>query len=277
MLRRYFLHRRPKSRSDMRRKHGDAFLIPKVTTLCSFRSIWHILKIAPTDLNGARRTRSTIVPCKKLMYESNLIATLDIFFYQLSNKIVILKYTNNRFYTGYCRAIARALRCHWIAFALHVWKLWQSGKALWRRRNRQGICDRILPQLCCVAARWNVCRRERKNSMSSRPFLAFWIGLQTLVLNRTLSFHFQFLFIAISITSPQMLLFSQTSVPTNEQTVYIHPTSCLFGVKPKPKWLVYDSIIRTTKPYMRQALVVDAVWLTEAAPKKDNTANSLAK
>ena len=69
-----------------------------------------------------------------------------------------------------------------------------------------------------------------------------------------------------------------TFVTGREKTVvYIHPTSCLFGVKPKPKWLIYDSIIRTTKPYMRQSLAVDAAWLMAAAPKRDNSSLNVIK
>jgi len=35
------------------------------------------------------------------------------------------------------------------------------------------------------------------------------------------------------------------------QQVYIHPSSCLFHVKPHPELVVYSELVHTTKCYMR--------------------------
>lgn len=51
----------------------------------------------------------------------------------------------------------------------------------------------------------------------------------------------------------------------HNQTVFIHPTSCLFGLK-KPEYLVYTELVLTTKQYMRGISQVEAEWLSEIAP-----------
>jgi ATP-dependent RNA helicase DHX8/PRP22 len=50
----------------------------------------------------------------------------------------------------------------------------------------------------------------------------------------------------------------------DEQTVYIHPSSALF--QKSPQWVVYHTLVVTSKEYMREITVVDPNWLTEYAP-----------
>ncbi|CAN6988234.1 unnamed protein product [Brassica rapa subsp. trilocularis] len=49
------------------------------------------------------------------------------------------------------------------------------------------------------------------------------------------------------------------------QTVYVHPSSGLFGASPK-KWLVYHELVLTTKEYMRHTTEMKPEWLVEIAP-----------
>ncbi|KAJ4912425.1 RNA helicase family protein [Raphanus sativus] len=49
------------------------------------------------------------------------------------------------------------------------------------------------------------------------------------------------------------------------QTVYVHPSSGLFGASPK-KWLVYHELVLTTKEYMRHITEMKPEWLVEIAP-----------
>jgi len=49
------------------------------------------------------------------------------------------------------------------------------------------------------------------------------------------------------------------------QTVFIHPSSCLFNSK--PAYVVYNELVETSKCYMRNICVVDADWLYESAPE----------
>nr|XP_002131667.1 ATP-dependent RNA helicase DHX33 [Ciona intestinalis] len=53
------------------------------------------------------------------------------------------------------------------------------------------------------------------------------------------------------------------AIDSNE-TVLIHPSSCLF--QSKPSYVVYRELIHTSKCYMRDLCVVDPDWLYEAAP-----------
>ncbi|XP_070532623.1 ATP-dependent RNA helicase DHX33-like [Ptychodera flava] len=48
------------------------------------------------------------------------------------------------------------------------------------------------------------------------------------------------------------------------QSVYIHPSSCLFQCK--PAYVLYSELVHTSKCYMRNLCVVDPEWLYEAAP-----------
>lgn len=54
-------------------------------------------------------------------------------------------------------------------------------------------------------------------------------------------------------------------------TTYIHPSSTL--LEARPKWIIYNELVLTSKEYMRSAFPVDPTWLVEAAPhyhkKKD--------
>ena len=45
---------------------------------------------------------------------------------------------------------------------------------------------------------------------------------------------------------------------------YIHPSSALFGKS--AEWVIYHELVMTGREYMREATVVEAKWLVEAAP-----------
>ena len=49
------------------------------------------------------------------------------------------------------------------------------------------------------------------------------------------------------------------------QPVYIHPSSALFNRQ--PDWVVYHSLVMTSKEYMHECLAVEPKWLTELAPR----------
>ena len=51
----------------------------------------------------------------------------------------------------------------------------------------------------------------------------------------------------------------------SNQTVQIHPSSCLF--QSKPGYVIFNELIHTTKCYMRDLCVVDPDWLYDAAPE----------
>ncbi|KKA30072.1 hypothetical protein TD95_005034 [Thielaviopsis punctulata] len=52
----------------------------------------------------------------------------------------------------------------------------------------------------------------------------------------------------------------------NNNTVYVHPSSTVFGVDPPPRVVIYFELVQTTKEYMRGCLPIEAKWLTELAP-----------
>ncbi|XP_065842530.1 ATP-dependent RNA helicase DHX33-like isoform X2 [Oscarella lobularis] len=52
----------------------------------------------------------------------------------------------------------------------------------------------------------------------------------------------------------------------SHQSVFIHPSSCLFHLKPPPQCVIYREIVRTTKSYMRDVCIVDRDWLLEISP-----------
>ncbi|OLY81585.1 Pre-mRNA-splicing factor ATP-dependent RNA helicase-like protein cdc28 [Smittium mucronatum] len=54
------------------------------------------------------------------------------------------------------------------------------------------------------------------------------------------------------------------STVKRQHTVYIHPSSCLFEVK--PQWVIYYELVLTSKEYMRQITEIDPKWLVELAP-----------
>ena len=49
------------------------------------------------------------------------------------------------------------------------------------------------------------------------------------------------------------------------QPVYIHPSSCLF--QRQPDWVIYHSLVMTTKEYMREVIAIDPKWLVEIVPQ----------
>lgn len=50
------------------------------------------------------------------------------------------------------------------------------------------------------------------------------------------------------------------------QSVYIHPSSVLFKLKPPPKLLIYHELVLTSKEFMRNCIPIQQKWLTELAP-----------
>ncbi|KAK0575323.1 hypothetical protein LWI29_037233 [Acer saccharum] len=50
------------------------------------------------------------------------------------------------------------------------------------------------------------------------------------------------------------------------QTARIHPSSGLSQVLPRPRWVVYNELVLTTKGYMRQVTELKPEWLVEIAP-----------
>ena len=50
----------------------------------------------------------------------------------------------------------------------------------------------------------------------------------------------------------------------SSQTVSIHPSSVLHGRK--PRCIVFDELLRTTRSYARNVTAVEPSWLPEAAP-----------
>ncbi|KAG5465151.1 hypothetical protein LSCM4_00604 [Leishmania orientalis] len=49
--------------------------------------------------------------------------------------------------------------------------------------------------------------------------------------------------------------------------VHIHPSSVLFSHRQKPALVIFNSVVRTTKRYMKDISVVREEWLQEAAPE----------
>lgn len=50
----------------------------------------------------------------------------------------------------------------------------------------------------------------------------------------------------------------------HNQTVMIHPNSCLF--ESLPRWVLYHELVFTTKEFMRQVTEIESKWLLEVAP-----------
>ncbi|BFZ20424.1 hypothetical protein BsWGS_23462 [Bradybaena similaris] len=50
----------------------------------------------------------------------------------------------------------------------------------------------------------------------------------------------------------------------SQQTVMVHPNSCLF--EEHPRWLIYHELVFTTKEFMRQVIEIENLWLLEVAP-----------
>ncbi|RNA26374.1 pre-mRNA-splicing factor ATP-dependent RNA helicase DHX16 [Brachionus plicatilis] len=57
----------------------------------------------------------------------------------------------------------------------------------------------------------------------------------------------------------------------HQQTVHIHPNSCLF--ESLPRWVVYYELVFTSKEYMRQIIEIENDWLVEVAPHYYNAKN----
>ena len=57
----------------------------------------------------------------------------------------------------------------------------------------------------------------------------------------------------------------------HQQTVHIHPNSCLF--ESLPRWAVNHELVLNTKEYMRQVVEIENSWLVEVAPHYYNANN----
>ena len=57
----------------------------------------------------------------------------------------------------------------------------------------------------------------------------------------------------------------------HQQTVHIHPNSCLF--ESLTRWVIYHELVFTTKEYMRQIIEIENSWLVEVAPHYYNAKN----
>lgn len=53
---------------------------------------------------------------------------------------------------------------------------------------------------------------------------------------------------------------------TNPHTVQIHPSSYLARSERRPRWLIYNELVFTTKEYIRQVIEIEGAWLFEVAP-----------
>lgn len=47
------------------------------------------------------------------------------------------------------------------------------------------------------------------------------------------------------------------------QSVYVHPSSSLFSIKPPPKLLLYQELVLTSKEFMRNCMIVNEEWVSE--------------
>ncbi|CAF0785958.1 unnamed protein product, partial [Didymodactylos carnosus] len=69
----------------------------------------------------------------------------------------------------------------------------------------------------------------------------------------------------------------------HQQSVLIHPNSCLF--EQIPRYVIYFELVLTTKEYMRQVIEIENQWLLEVAPHfyktkkldEDNSVKKLSK
>ncbi|WVW82331.1 hypothetical protein I302_104338 [Kwoniella bestiolae CBS 10118] len=52
----------------------------------------------------------------------------------------------------------------------------------------------------------------------------------------------------------------------NNHSVYVHPSSCLIGMQPPPRFILYYELVLTSKEYMRQCMPIEGSWLAELAP-----------
>lgn len=58
---------------------------------------------------------------------------------------------------------------------------------------------------------------------------------------------------------------SYKAMRTGEET-YIHPTSALFSVRPRPRCILFNEMVKTNKRYMRDCCVLNPDWLAEDVP-----------
>ncbi len=56
------------------------------------------------------------------------------------------------------------------------------------------------------------------------------------------------------------------SIKTKSETIYIHPSSVIFPIKPLPKWVLYNELVLTSKEFMRNCMPIKSKWLMELAP-----------
>ncbi|WVQ85385.1 hypothetical protein IAT38_007550 [Cryptococcus sp. DSM 104549] len=52
----------------------------------------------------------------------------------------------------------------------------------------------------------------------------------------------------------------------NNHSVFVHPSSCLIGMQPPPRFILYYELVLTSKEYMRQCMPIEGSWLAELAP-----------
>lgn len=49
----------------------------------------------------------------------------------------------------------------------------------------------------------------------------------------------------------------------SNQSVYVHPSSCLFQQAPPPRFVLYYELVLTSKEFMRQCMPIEGSWLLE--------------
>jgi hypothetical protein len=49
----------------------------------------------------------------------------------------------------------------------------------------------------------------------------------------------------------------------NNHSVYVHPSSCIIGMQPPPRFILYYELVLTSKEYMRQCMPIEGSWLAE--------------
>lgn len=59
------------------------------------------------------------------------------------------------------------------------------------------------------------------------------------------------------------------------QPVYMHPSSALFNHQ--PEWVVYHTLVVTTKEYMREVIAIEPKWLAELAPNFYTVAKQMSR
>lgn len=72
------------------------------------------------------------------------------------------------------------------------------------------------------------------------------------------------LFLQTAVLQPDL---NSYRTQTDSQTVFVHPTSALFGRRRKPHCVIYTELVRTSKDYMRFVSEIDMRWLPELAPR----------